>query len=570
MSIYAPFYRQRQTAVLVCLFLVVSLFIIPAHAQTDDPSPPAEPVKLIFIHHSCGENLLSDDNGGLGLALAENNYFVSDTNYGWGPDGIGDRTDITDWPEWFTGPESGRYLDALYNESGQNSWYTRTFADPGGENQIIMFKSCFPNSNLEGSPDDPPRRGVGLTVGNAKAIYNELLDYFATRPDKLFIALTAPPVQDYTYAHNARAFNTWLVTEWLQGYEGSNVAVFDFYNVLTGEGNHHRVVDACTEHCRSGRIEYITDQGDNVAAYPSDDDHPSREGNLKATAEFVPLLNVYYHRWQNSAPPTAPEPVEVEATEPVSEPPPEPETETAVESTTIVGNVIDDFENDLQIWDGYGDEATTITCGRDEADSYSGSAGLHITYDVAPDGWAGCGREFDAPQDWSAEQGITVYVRAGQVGQPVTITGLQGQTTDEVFVFDYQTATTQEAVDGWQRIDVLWEQLIEPSWQGDGASFDPSQTLGLSFTFHGVANGRTSGELWVDDVSFLAAAPAAVDAPAVEPAPTEPTAVEEAEEESGNGRSGLCAGSTTMGLITIVATAWVTTNGKWRSRKRIE
>ena len=62
--------------------------------QADDPSPPTAPVKLIFIHHSCGENWLADCDGGLGMALRDNNYFVSDTNYGWGPDGIGDSTDI--------------------------------------------------------------------------------------------------------------------------------------------------------------------------------------------------------------------------------------------------------------------------------------------------------------------------------------------------------------------------------------------------------------------------------------------------------------------------------------------
>lgn len=40
----------------------------------DDPKPPASPVKLIFIHHSTGENWLRDDYGGLGLALSQNNY----------------------------------------------------------------------------------------------------------------------------------------------------------------------------------------------------------------------------------------------------------------------------------------------------------------------------------------------------------------------------------------------------------------------------------------------------------------------------------------------------------------
>ena len=98
------------------------------------PRPPEQAVKLVFIHHSCGENWLADAHGGLGRALAENNYFVSDTNYGWGPDRIGDRTDITDWPEWFTGPQSREYLQALYRENGQHCEYTRTGTDPGGEN----------------------------------------------------------------------------------------------------------------------------------------------------------------------------------------------------------------------------------------------------------------------------------------------------------------------------------------------------------------------------------------------------------------------------------------------------
>jgi len=73
-------------------------------APSASPAPPSEPVKLIFIHHSTGGNWLADPNndqpyGRLGRALMENNYYVSATNYGWGPEGIGDRTDIPNWPE---------------------------------------------------------------------------------------------------------------------------------------------------------------------------------------------------------------------------------------------------------------------------------------------------------------------------------------------------------------------------------------------------------------------------------------------------------------------------------------
>ena len=68
------------------------------------------------------------------------------------------------------------------------------------------------------------------------------------------IAITAPPLSDPSWASNARAFNQWLVSQWLAGYAYHNVAVFDFYNVLTtnggdpdtndlgsDSGNHHRL-----------------------------------------------------------------------------------------------------------------------------------------------------------------------------------------------------------------------------------------------------------------------------------------------------------------------------------------
>jgi hypothetical protein len=196
--------------------------------------------------------------------------------------------------------------------------------DPGGENQVIMFKSCYPNSDLKGSPGDPPPTGddnplrgrdsssVYHTVGNAKGIYNDILEYFRTRQDKLFVMITAPPRQNATYAANTRAFNNWLVNDWLDDYPYHNVVVFDFYNVLTtnggspdendygwSTGNHHRLVTAVTP----VTIEHITDGDDdsnpNVLEYPTGDDHPNAAGNQKATGEFVPLLNTYYHCWKH-------------------------------------------------------------------------------------------------------------------------------------------------------------------------------------------------------------------------------------------------------------------------------
>jgi len=239
--------------------------------------------RVVFIHHSTGENWLADDNGGLGKALGDAGFFVSDTNYGWGPGTIGDRTDIGNWWEWFRGPDSEQIMAAVYSEGGQNCAYTRAGSDPGGENEIVMFKSCFPNSALQGGPDDAvpaiadnPLKSQTCdseahTVANAKGIYTDALEYFGQHTDKFFVVITAPPLSDTTYADNARAFNDWLLNDWLGGYDGGNVAVFDFYGVLTDGGP------------------YFSGDGD---------DHPSQEGNRKATAAFVPWLEDAYAQFK--------------------------------------------------------------------------------------------------------------------------------------------------------------------------------------------------------------------------------------------------------------------------------
>jgi hypothetical protein len=176
-------------------------------------------------------------------------------------------------------------------------------ANPGGENTIVMFKSCFPNSNVGGSPSDAippigsnPLKGSGmsnLTVGNAKGVYLDLLEYFKTQPDRLFVLVVSPPLRsadtNADAAANARALANWLVDPngLLRDYTGHNVFVFDFYTVLTG--GHHRIVGDDVEHS-AGLTNYLI--------YPTGDSHPSEAGNDAATAEFVPMLNAAYNLWR--------------------------------------------------------------------------------------------------------------------------------------------------------------------------------------------------------------------------------------------------------------------------------
>ncbi len=264
---------------------VVFLFILwgcsLSSPGNEDTTPPAETVKLLFIHHSCGGNWLADGNGGLGAALNRNNYYVSETNYEWDAepnDNLGDHTDTSDWPSWFNATK----MPFVYMNNAHYAYNGNTVADPGGENSIIMFKSCFPNSE------------VGDSINDEKAIYNSLLPYFGVHTDKMFVLVVPPPERDIASAPLTRQLANWLAdydNGWLRGYGGGNVFVFDFYNVLTGPDNHHSVVNGNIRHI-------VAPSSGNELYYPSNDDHPSAAGNRKATAEFVPLLNAYYHKWR--------------------------------------------------------------------------------------------------------------------------------------------------------------------------------------------------------------------------------------------------------------------------------
>ncbi len=502
---------MKSNLKLLTLMLAVCLTAAagqPAPArQADDPNPPEQVVRLVFIHHSTGENWLADGYGDLGRTLGENNYFVSDTNYGWGPNAVGDRTDIPDWMEWFHSGDTPVYMEALFRESGQNSSYTRSLSDPGGENQIIMFKSCFPNSDLEGNPNDPPGSYADMTVSGAKYVYNQILAYFASRPDKLFIVITSPPLSDATHAANARAFTGWLVNDWLRenNYQLNNVAVFDFYNVLTGPEAHHRFRDGRFEHTVGSR---------NTLYYPSDDDHPSMQGSLKATEEFVPLLNVFYHRWQADAPSQ----IQPEPASP-GENAPQPELYPAQPQAA---GLVDDFESDNPAgtngWEPFWDEATptSMHCAAEAEMALAGERALILDFDVSPGAWATCALFYESPQNWSSAEGMTFSYRTAQTDLTFNLDIYAGS-RDAQETYYYTIEAPPESADGWIPISIRWSDFHRADWEENaGAPFARSdQVVGLAFGFETYADAPNTGTLWVDELSLLGAQPAVAPAPLV-------------------------------------------------------
>ncbi len=322
--------------------------------HTINTDSPQKTVKLVFIHHSVGGNWLAHEYGGLANELNKNNYYVNDITYGWEPPqltdtlfkkikrkiygwfgwddegaySIGSRTDIGHWYEWFAGPDSKLIMEAVYKENGE----TDRFGDHSNkssnnplensgeniENEIVMIKSCYPNTMLSGNPSDPSATGDNPsrrfkadskehTVANAKRIYNDILKHFEKRQDKFFVIITSPPRMDLPEKGRiARGFSNWLYYHWLKenNYKHNNVFVFDLYNVLTSgkdwkkndaeeeKGNHHRIW--------KGREQHVFDQGIDTLIYPRDgnNNHPSPAGLQKAKTEFVDVLNYRYNQWK--------------------------------------------------------------------------------------------------------------------------------------------------------------------------------------------------------------------------------------------------------------------------------
>lgn len=492
---------------LFSVFILFSLALVSAApfaptAQSPDVSPPEQPVKLIFIHHSTGENWLTDGYGDLGKTLDQNNYFVSDTNYGWGPDSIGDRTDIPNWVEWFASGETERYMDALFNENGQNSSYTRTLDDPGGENQIIMFKSCFPNSALTGNPNDPPGTYEELSISGAKYVYNTILPYFASHPEKLFIVITAPPLLKETYAENARAFNNWLMNDWLRenNYTLNNVAVFDFYNILTDADAHHRF--------SGGQIEHTIGAG-NTLYYPTGDAHPSKEGSRKATEEFIPLLNIFYNRWKDggSTGPIQPNP---DSTNEADAP-----TQSAPLSPT--SSLIAGFESGEPLWEAFHDEATstTMTCQPEAGTGHTGDA-LLLNFDITANSWGTCAHFYESPQDWSASEGLSFYFNSEQAGTLFDIDLYAGAPENhETYLYTIEVPTSNK----WTPIEIRWSDFHRAAWEenADAPFAKPNQVMGLAFGLGTLPDTTNTGTLRVDDLTLLGSESTSEPVPTSEP-----------------------------------------------------
>jgi hypothetical protein len=229
--------------------------------------------RMIFLHHSVGEGILTA--GGLRDQLLDMGVLVKSATYG---DDIGQETDMNNWTQKF-----GQHMSEILAFKAHPDLYNTD----GTTNDYIMFKSCFPNSDitaegtLPGDPNSPEK-----TITNYKAVFEQLKADMRKYPNKLFIYLTAPPLTpDLSPPDNAaraRAFNNWLINEYLPQYQSEtgleNFVIFDLFNCLAGADNYLK-----TEYRRGIK----------------GDPHPNVRGSQEAAKQIAKFFTTVRGNWRN-------------------------------------------------------------------------------------------------------------------------------------------------------------------------------------------------------------------------------------------------------------------------------
>ncbi len=226
-------------------------------------SSRGEYTNVIFLHHSTGRALI--EQGGVRELFTEAGFDFWDHDYNWPglrrPDGTeagysyaipGDNTDPDGLARIFSQRAYGLPLNAL---SGLL------------QHEVIVFKSCFPASNIESDEELQQR----------KDWYLGIRDVMDAHPDKVFVVMSQPPLHPAATtpeaAARARAFADWLTSDaYLAGH--LNVFAFDFFDALAED-------DPASPEVNMLRAEYRPE---------GEDSHPNEVANASVGPMFAGVV----------------------------------------------------------------------------------------------------------------------------------------------------------------------------------------------------------------------------------------------------------------------------------------
>ena len=471
----------------ICALLLL-LLVLPWNAQAQD-----QPVRIIFLHHSCGHNLIEE--GGVREMFTARGYEFYD--HGYNEDGLrladGSYTGTHfDVPDDNTDPDGfARIFSQPLHDPPDNTFSHLMTYD------VIIFKSCFPTSNI----------GSDEQLAEYQSYYYTIRERIDQYPDKIFIIVTQPPqvpgASDRAEAQRARAFANWLQSdEYLAGHP--NLFTFDFFGLLAGDDNFLR-------------SEY---------RYDNQDAHPNERANREIAPLFVDFVDQAIQSYYGSGPRPQPQPVEpLPIAEPIGAP--------------AATGTIDDFESAAGGWEADAPGSSHIACAAEGGNVHGGSAALHIHHEIESWSYGWCGMGFDEPQDWSQSDGLALWLRTTGENQPIVLTVYSGN-PDAATPFEVRW----EAEEEWTSFVFPWSEWERASWAEESSlqTIDLTHITGLGFTIE-AAEGQSVGDLWVDDIALFS------EAGQPPSAPTEP---EEPVEEPSAGPCPLSTVALPLGALVVL------------------
>ncbi|HOA70015.1 MAG TPA: hypothetical protein PK669_12575 [Methanosarcina thermophila] len=195
----------------------------------ESTDPMSSSAKVIYLHHSTGGVIWE---GGVQDTIEKYNAvhgtdysitpleFPKASPYGW------NNYPYDYWNIWVNhaGPSA-------YMEEPTLEMLTQTY-------DVIVWKHCFPVSNIVADTGSPDVTSSVKSLENYKLQYNALKEKMHEFPNKRFIVWTgAALVESQTNpaeAERAREFANWVKTTWDE--PGDNIYVWDFRELETGGG----------------------------------------------------------------------------------------------------------------------------------------------------------------------------------------------------------------------------------------------------------------------------------------------------------------------------------------------
>lgn len=459
--------RRRARASLVIVLLVVVPFVM----STIHPAAAQErPLRVIFMHHSTGAGLIW--GGALREHVTALGYDFWD--HGYNEEGLTDGAGNplrTNWnvPDDNTDPD-GWY--AIFNQPVTDP-PANTFSHML-DYDVILFKSCFPSSNIE---DD------GM-FADYQRYFLSMRDIMDQHPDRLFIPFTTPPlVPNETTAENAARARRWAAyltsDEYLAGHP--NIAVFDFFSALADEDGFLRA-------------DYRADEWDS---------HPNDIANQAVAPLLAAFVDEAVRAYWPDAMPEASVPAPDTGGDP-NEVPPFMDEPHDVVANFEAADVLAEW------WDYSNADVPLFHCVR-ATPGYEGSLGaLQITYQTAADASAGCGVNFDANPAWKNAAGIQFMWRADtpglylRVGLAVADPTQSSPDSEEATPFELELQTVASNTgDDWALVSIYWEDLVKAPWvEGGVDTFDAGQVVWMAFDV-GYWEASQTGTIWIDDVRLI-------------------------------------------------------------------